>query len=66
MTLTVTIAVHQGQAFGAKVNVVEQYGEAPPVVASSQELQPGDCYQTYLTSCRKFEITEIPLKTKEV
>lgn len=65
MTLMVTIAVPQGQSFGAKVEVIDQYGDKEPVVAQTQELQPGECFQPYLTSSRSFKVTEIPLKQKE-
>ena len=64
MTLNVTISVPQGQSFGAKIKVVDQYGEQPPVVAQEPELQPGGCVQTYLTSNRSFKVVEIPYKAK--
>jgi hypothetical protein len=62
MTLMVTISVPQAQSFGAKVEVIDQYGDKDPVVAQEVELQPGQCFQPYLTNCRSFKVTEIPLK----
>ena len=66
MTLNVTIAVPQGQSFGAKVEVIDQYGDKEPVVANTHELQPGECVQTYLTNSRSFKVSEIPYKAKEL
>jgi len=66
MTLMVTIAVPQGQSFGAKVQVIDQYGDGPETVAQEIELQPGQCVQPYLTSSRSFKVVEIPLKPKEL
>ena len=65
MTLSVTISVHPGQSFGAKVEVIDQYGDESPVIAQTIELQPGDCCQPYLTSNRSFKVSEIPFKPKE-
>lgn len=64
MTLQVVISVPNSQGFGAKVEVVDSISTGE-VIASTQELQPGECYQTYLTSTRSFKVTEIPFKLKE-
>ena len=64
MTLQIVISVPQSQGFGAKVEVVDNISTGE-IVAATQELQPGECYQTYLTSTRSFRVTEIPFKLKE-
>lgn len=61
MTLQVVISLPQSQSFSADVNVVDQFGENPPVIAQTQHLEPGQCFNTYLTSSRKIEIVEKPL-----
>ena len=61
MTLNVTVSVPQGQSFSCDVLTVDQYGDNPPVVASKNHLEPGQCVQVYLTSSRKLEIVEQPL-----